>query len=66
MPTSVSHPAPAAHPVGEVPGADRLLGRTRAELAAALTWLAWYAPGVYNAVMDYTDHANGELLLASR
>ena len=66
MPTSVSHPAPAAHPVGEVPGADRLLGRTRAELADALTWLVWYAPGVYNAVMDYTDHANGELLLASR
>ena len=66
MPTSVSHPAPAARPLGEVPGAERLLGRTRAELADALTWLAWYAPGVYNAVMDYTDHANGELVLARR
>ena len=66
MPISVSHPAPAAHPVGEVVGADRLLGRTQAELADAMTWLAWYAPGVYNAVMDYTDYINGELIPAGR
>ena len=66
MPTSVSHPAPPAHPLGQVPGADRLLGRTQAELADAMTWLAWYAPGVYNAVMDYTDHVNGELIRADR
>jgi hypothetical protein len=64
--TSVSQPAPAAHPLGEVPGADRLLGRTQAELADAMTWLAWYAPGVYNAVMDYTDHVNGELTPTGR
>jgi hypothetical protein len=61
VPTSVSHPVPAAHPLGEVAGADRLLGRTQAELADAMTWLAWYAPGVYTAVMDYTDRVNGEL-----
>ena len=66
MPTSVSHSAPAAHPLGEVPGTDRLLGRTQAELADAMTWLAWYAPGVYQAVMDYTDHVNGELTPADR
>ena len=66
MPTSVSHPAPAAHPLGDVPGTDRLLGRTQSELADAMTWLAWYAPGVYTAVMDYTDHVNGELTPASR
>ena len=66
MPISVSHPAPAAHRVGEVVGADRLLGRTQAELADAMTWLAWYAPGVYNAVMDYTDYINGELIPAGR
>ena len=66
MSTSVSHPAPPPHPLGEVVGADRLLGRTRAELADALTWLAWYAPGVYTAIMDYTDHANGELIPAPR
>ena len=66
MTPSVSHPAPPAHALGEVPGADRLLGRTRAELADAMTWLAWYAPGVYNAVMDYTDHVNGELIPVGR
>ena len=61
MPTSVSHRAPAAHPRGEVPGAERLLGRTQTELVDAMTWLAWYAPGIYQAVMDYTDHSTGEL-----
>jgi hypothetical protein len=66
VPTSVSHPAPPAHALGEVPGADRLLGCTQAELAEAMTWLAWYAPGVYNGVMDYMDHVNGELTLAGR
>jgi hypothetical protein len=63
---SLTHPAPAPHAMGAVPGADRLLGRTQAELADAMTWLAWYAPGVYNAVMDYTDHVNGELAPAGR
>jgi hypothetical protein len=31
-----------------------------------MTWLAWYAPGVYNAVLDYMDHVDGELTPASR
>jgi hypothetical protein len=66
VPTSVSHPAPAAHPLGEVPGADRLLGRTQDELADAMTWIAWYAPGVYNAVMDYMDFVDGEISPAGR
>ena len=66
MPTSVSHPVPPAHALGEVAGADRLLGRTQAELVDAMIWLAWYAPGVYTAVMDYTDHMNGELTPAGR
>jgi hypothetical protein len=34
--------------------------RKRAVLAAAMTWLAWYAPGIYNAVMDYMDHVDGD------
>ena len=59
MPSRASHPDQGA----EVVGVDRLLGRTRAELVDAMTWLAWYAPGVYTAVMDYTDHVNGELRL---
>jgi hypothetical protein len=60
MKTSVTYPSPLAHLSGEVPGADRLRGRTRDELADAMTWLAWYAPGIYTAVMDYTDHCDGE------
>ena len=60
MNTSISRTAKAAHPIGEVPGADRLLGRTRDDLADAMTWLAWYAPGTYTAVMDYMDYCNGE------
>ena len=61
MTTSVSHSAPAAHSLGEVAGADRLLSRTHAELADAMTWLAWYAPGTFTAVMDYMDYCDGEL-----
>jgi hypothetical protein len=48
------------HVIGDVPGADRLLGRTQPELADAMTWLAWYALGTYTAVMDYMDACDGE------
>jgi hypothetical protein len=58
---SLTHPTLATHAMGDIPGTDRLLGRTQAELADAMTWLAWYAPGIYNAVMDYMDYVNGEL-----
>jgi excisionase family DNA binding protein len=27
----------------------------------AMTWLAWYAPGIFTAVMDYMDHVDGAL-----
>jgi hypothetical protein len=57
---SVSYPALAPHVISEVPGTDRLLGRTRGELADAMTWLAWYAPGTYTAVLDYMDSCDGE------
>lgn len=60
MTTSVSHPAPSAHLTAEIPGTDRLRGRTSDELADTLTWLAWYAPGIYTAVMDYMDYCDGE------
>jgi hypothetical protein len=46
----------------EIPGTDRLRGRTQPELEEAMTWLAWYAPGTYRAVMDYMDTVNGEPL----
>lgn len=62
MNTSLTHPVPAAHLLPEVPGTDRLRGRTRTELAEAMTWLAWYAPGTFTAVLDYMDTVNGELI----
>jgi hypothetical protein len=61
----MTHPAPAAPLLGEVPGRDRLLGRSQAELADAMTWLAWYAPGTFTAVMDYMDTVDGELIPAT-
>jgi hypothetical protein len=60
MNASVTHPALATHVIFEVPGTDRLLGRTQAELADAMTWLAWYAPGIYTAVMDYMDSCDAD------
>jgi len=56
----MTHPGPAAHPIPEVPGMDRIRGRSREELADAVTFLAWYAPGTFRAVMDYMDTIDGE------
>jgi hypothetical protein len=60
----MTYPAPAVHLISEVPGKDRILGRSQAELADAMTWLAWYAPGTFQAVMDYMDTVDGELIPA--
>jgi len=65
MNKSLTYPAPAAHLIPEVPGMDRIHGRSRAELADAMTWLAWYAPGIFRAVMDYMDTLDGELIPAA-
>ncbi|MGH3281908.1 MAG: hypothetical protein ACRDNW_22620 [Trebonia sp.] len=62
MTVSMTHPAPAAHLVPEVPGMDRIRGRSRDELAGAVEFLAWYAPGIFRAVMDYTDTIDGEFI----
>jgi hypothetical protein len=64
MNASMTHPAPAPHLIPEVPGLDRILGRSRDELADAMTWLAWYAPGTFRAVIDYMDTIDGELIPA--
>lgn len=64
MNASMTQSAPAAHLIGEVPGRDRILGRSRDDLADAMTWLAWYAPGTFTAVMDYMDTVDGEPLPA--
>jgi hypothetical protein len=62
MKASMTHSAPAAHLLSEVPGRERLRGRTQSELTDAMTWLAWYAPGTFQAVMDYMDTVDGELI----
>ena len=59
MNASITQPAPAAHLISEVPGKDRILGRSQADLADAMTFLAWYAPGTFTAVMDYMDCCDG-------
>lgn len=64
MNASMTHPAPAAHLILEVPGMDRIRGRSRSELADAMTFLAWYAPGIFRAVMDYMDTVDGDLIPA--
>jgi hypothetical protein len=64
MNASIAHPAPATHPVAEVPGTDRIQGRSRDELADMMTFLAWYAPGTFRAVMDYMDTVDGEFIPA--
>lgn len=58
MATSISPAASLAHPSAEVPGVDRLRGRTRDELFNALSWLAWYRLGIFTAVLDYLDYGN--------
>jgi hypothetical protein len=58
MQASLSHPAPSAHPhgdLGDTPDDERLRGLTRDQLEDRLRWLSWWAPGVFTAVMDYTD-----------
>jgi hypothetical protein len=65
MNPSMTHPAPAAHLLGEVPGLDRIRGRSQAELADALTFLAWYAQGTFTAVMDYMDTVDGQQIPAT-
>ena len=66
MNASMTHQTSAAHLQSEVLGKDRLLGRSQAELADAMTWLAWYAPGTFTAVMDYMDTVDGEPVLSAR
>lgn len=60
MKTSLTHPTPGPHVLAEVQGAERLRGRSQEWLSDAMTWLAWYSPGVYTAVLDYMDHCDGE------
>ncbi|MGH3281817.1 MAG: hypothetical protein ACRDNW_22135 [Trebonia sp.] len=62
MNASMTHNASAAHPVREVAGLDRIRGRSHEELADATEFLAWYAPRIFTAVLDYMDAIDGELI----
>jgi hypothetical protein len=60
MQASLTHPVPPAHAVPAVgiednPWDARLHGRSHQELSDAMTWLSWYAPGIFTAVLDYLE-----------
>jgi hypothetical protein len=58
MKASLSHLTPSAHARGDfddTPYDERLRGLTHGQLEDRLRWLSWWAPGVFNAVMDYAD-----------
>src|SRR5271170_4621508 len=40
------------------PDEARLRGLTHQQLADRLTWLAWYQPGIFTAVMDYMEFSD--------
>jgi hypothetical protein len=67
MTTSLSNHHSFARPVDcfdedpfdeETPDQARLRGLTHQQLADRLTWLAWYQPGIFTAVMDYMEFAD--------
>lgn len=67
MTISLSNPTPSAPPIDgfyeypydeDTPDEARLRGLTHQQLADRLTWLAWYQPGIFTAVMDYMDFSD--------
>ena len=67
MTTSLSNHSPSMWPVESFdedpydeggPDEARLRGLTCQQLADRLTWLAWYQPGIFTAVMDYMDFSD--------
>ena len=55
MHKSVPQPRPVTHEFGDTPPEERLRGLDRQQLADRLIWLAWWAPGTFQAVMDYME-----------
>ncbi len=53
MHSSVPQPCPVTHEFGDSPAEERLRGLDRQQFADRLTWLSWWAPGTFTAVMDY-------------
>ena len=62
MTTSLSNHSASTWPVDSFdddnPDEARLRGLTHQQLADRLTWLAWYQPGIFGAVMDYMDFSD--------
>jgi hypothetical protein len=58
MSSSVSHPGQVTHDFGDSQEDERLRGLTRRQLADRLTWLSWWSPGTFQAVMDYMEFAD--------
>ncbi len=67
MTISLSNHSPSMWPVEsfdedpfdeDTPDEARVRGLTHEQLADRLTWLSWYQPGVFNAVMDYMDFSD--------
>jgi hypothetical protein len=62
MTISLSNHHSSARPVDcfdeDSPDEARLRGLSHQQLADRLTWLAWYQPGVFTAVMDYMDFSD--------
>ena len=62
MTTSLSNHSRSARPVDrfdeDTPGESRLRGLTHQQLADRLTWLGWYQPGIFTAVMDYMEFSD--------
>lgn len=57
---SVPQPRPLTHAFGDTPAEERLRGLDRQQLADRLTWLAWWAPGTFTAVMDYMQFVDDQ------
>jgi hypothetical protein len=53
MHSSVPQLSPVTHEFGDGPAEERLRDLDRQQLADRLTWLSWWAPGTFQAVMDY-------------
>jgi hypothetical protein len=46
------------HDFGDTPVDERLRGLTPQQLADRLTWLSWWSPSTFQAVMDYMEFAD--------
>jgi hypothetical protein len=53
MHSSVPQPCPVTREFGDISADERLRGLDRQQLADRLTWLSWWSPGTFTAVMDY-------------